>query len=70
DRLAHILDDSAPRVLVKDGSLPEGLAVPSIPVVDVRADADQWAGHTGDDLSAPGLTPSHLAYVIYTSGST
>ncbi|QDQ09713.1 non-ribosomal peptide synthetase [Streptomyces spectabilis] len=70
DRLAHILADSAPRVLVTDGVLPEGLAVPSLPVVDVRADADQWAARAADDLSVPDLTPSAMAYVIYTSGST
>nr|WJJ09222.1 non-ribosomal peptide synthase [Streptomyces spectabilis] len=70
DRIAHILTDSAPRVLVTDGALPEGLAVPAIPVVDVRADADQWAARAADDLSVPDLTPSAMAYVIYTSGST
>ncbi|WP_037663943.1 AMP-binding protein, partial [Streptomyces aurantiacus] len=70
DRLAHILKDSAPQVLVTDGSLPEGLAVPSIPVVDVRADADQWAALPADDVSGTGVAPSHVAYVIYTSGST
>ncbi|MGW0374201.1 amino acid adenylation domain-containing protein, partial [Streptomyces coeruleorubidus] len=70
DRLAHILTDSAPRVLIRDGALPDGLAVPSIPVVDVRADADQWAARAADDLAPADLTPAAMAYVIYTSGST
>ncbi|MEV0321967.1 amino acid adenylation domain-containing protein [Streptomyces sp. NPDC050658] len=70
DRLAHALDDSAPRVLVTDGELPQGLAVTSIPVVDVRRDADRWETLDADDLSVPELTPSAMAYVIYTSGST
>ncbi|QCX74368.1 Tyrocidine synthase 3 [Streptomyces sp. YIM 121038] len=70
DRLAHVLDDSAPQVFVTDGVLPEGLAVPSVPVVDVRADADQWAALSADDVTGTGVGPSHAAYVIYTSGST
>ncbi|MFF9687115.1 amino acid adenylation domain-containing protein [Streptomyces sp. NPDC014623] len=70
DRVAHILSDSAPRVLVRDGVLPEGLVVPSVPVVDVCADAGRWAALSADDLAVPGLTPSAMAYVIYTSGST
>ncbi|MFE0729511.1 amino acid adenylation domain-containing protein [Streptomyces antibioticus] len=69
-RLAHVLGDSAPQVLVTDGALPEGLAVPSIPVVDVRADADQWAALSADDVTGTGVGPAHAAYVIYTSGST
>ncbi|MFB7089600.1 amino acid adenylation domain-containing protein [Streptomyces sp. NPDC056296] len=70
DRLAHILTDSAPRVLIKDGALPDGLAVPSVPVLDVRADADRWAGLSADDVTGTGVGPAHAAYVIYTSGST
>ncbi|GAA5207395.1 amino acid adenylation domain-containing protein [Streptomyces thinghirensis] len=70
DRLAHILTDSAPRVLIKDGALPDGLAVPSVPVVDVRADADRWAALSADDVTGTGVGPAHAAYVIYTSGST
>ncbi|MGW3453151.1 amino acid adenylation domain-containing protein [Streptomyces albidoflavus] len=69
-RLAHILDDSAPQVLVTDGPLPEGLTAPSVPVVDVRADADRWAALPADDVTGTGVGPAHAAYVIYTSGST
>ncbi|WP_159030240.1 non-ribosomal peptide synthetase [Streptomyces sp. CB01201] len=70
DRVAHILTDSAPRLLVTDGALPDGLAVPSVPVVDVTADADRWAALAADDVTGTGCGPSDLAYVIYTSGST
>ncbi|WP_431040586.1 amino acid adenylation domain-containing protein [Streptomyces sp. P1-3] len=70
DRLAHLLDDGAPRVVLTDGPLPEGLAVPSVPVVDVRSDAGLWAGFPSDDVPVAGVSPSGLAYVIYTSGST
>ncbi|MFD8519919.1 amino acid adenylation domain-containing protein, partial [Streptomyces capillispiralis] len=70
DRLAHILADSGPRVLIKDGALPDGLAVPSVPVVDLRADAGLWADLSADDVTGTGVGPAHAAYVIYTSGST
>ena len=70
DRAGHILTDSAPRLLVTDGALPAGPAVPSVPVVDVRADADRWAGLSADDVTGTGVGPSDLTYVIYTSGST
>ncbi|MGW6014890.1 amino acid adenylation domain-containing protein [Streptomyces sp. NPDC055210] len=70
DRVGHILTDSAPRLLVTDGGLPDGPAVPSVPVVDVRADADQWAALAADDVTGTGVGPSDLTYVIYTSGST
>ncbi|MFD9789949.1 amino acid adenylation domain-containing protein [Streptomyces sp. NPDC059070] len=72
DRLGHLLTDSAPRALLVDGPLPEGLRAPEVPVVDVRADAHLWADRPDTDLpvATTGLTPAHLAYVIYTSGST
>ncbi|MFE6477070.1 amino acid adenylation domain-containing protein [Streptomyces rochei] len=70
DRVAHILTDSAPRLLVTDGSLPDGTAEPSVSVVDVREDAGTWAALAADDLTGTGVGPSDLAYVIYTSGST
>ncbi|MFE2977979.1 amino acid adenylation domain-containing protein [Streptomyces sp. NPDC059258] len=70
DRVAHILNDSAPRLLVTDGSLPDGTAELPVHVVDVRADAGRWAALAADDLTGTGVGPSDLAYVIYTSGST
>nr|WP_306432917.1 non-ribosomal peptide synthetase [Streptomyces harenosi] len=70
ERLAFVLEDGAPRVVVTNGGLPEGLAVPSVPVVDVAADAPRWAGLPPEDLPGAGVSPSNTAYVIYTSGST
>jgi natural product biosynthesis luciferase-like monooxygenase protein/amino acid adenylation domain-containing protein len=73
ERLAYMLTDSSPCVLVTDsatrhalGDLPDSLAV-------LPLDADrsrQWLPATNPDPAALGLTSSHLAYVIYTSGST
>ncbi|WP_451691152.1 amino acid adenylation domain-containing protein [Streptomyces sparsogenes] len=72
ERLDFVLRDSAPRVLLVDGQVPEGLADPGIPVVDVRADAGRWADRPDGDLTRAevGSSPTDLAYVIYTSGST
>ncbi|GGS54976.1 hypothetical protein GCM10010206_15880 [Streptomyces cinerochromogenes] len=72
DRLRHLLTDSAPRALLVDGPLPDGLDAPGIPVIDVRADDALWRDLPATDLPSgtTGVTPAHLAYVIYTSGST
>ena len=78
DRLAYMLEDSAARVVLTHGPARAALepamaglaAVPQ--VVDLDADAADWADAAADDLAkdALGLTSRHLAYVIYTSGST
>jgi len=73
ERLAFMLSDSAPRVLLTQGDLAAGFldAAPDVPVIDL-AEAEQWA-HRSDhnpDPAAVGLTARHLAYMIYTSGST
>ncbi|MFJ9818691.1 amino acid adenylation domain-containing protein [Streptomyces sp. NPDC101151] len=71
ERLGHVLRDSAPRVLLVDGGVPEGLDAGGASVVDVPRDADRWAGLPAADLPpVPGASPDDLAYVIYTSGST
>jgi amino acid adenylation domain-containing protein len=70
ERLAFVLEDAAPGIVVTNGGLPEGLAAPSVPVVDVAADAPPWAGLSPEDLPGAGVSPSNTAYVIYTSGST
>jgi amino acid adenylation domain-containing protein len=76
ERLAFMLEDSAPVALLTHGaldpalraSLSAGAATP----VDVDADAAAWTQEDATDLDAvdSGVTPAHLAYVIYTSGST
>jgi amino acid adenylation domain-containing protein/FkbM family methyltransferase len=71
ERLGHVLSDSAPRVLLVDGAVPEGLDAGGCAVVDVSADAASWEGLPADDLEpVVGASPADLAYVIYTSGST
>ncbi len=74
ERLAFMLADSAPVALLTQGELAAGFleAASAVPVIDLVADAAQWAGQSqqNPDPAAIGLTPQHLAYVIYTSGST
>ncbi|RMP63818.1 hypothetical protein ALQ18_04595, partial [Pseudomonas marginalis pv. marginalis] len=68
ERIAYLLQDSAPvAVLVQTATraLVSGL---SVPVIDL--DAIDWQAGFAADPQVAGLTPAHLAYVIYTSGST
>ncbi|MFC5771167.1 AMP-binding protein, partial [Thauera sinica] len=82
DRLAYMLADSEPAVVLSQGAArpvieaqlaalaAAGQRVPAL--LDLAADAGAWAGapetnRVPDDL---GLDARHLAYVIYTSGST
>ena len=75
ERLRYMLTDSAPVVVLSAGSarsvLEQALQVSGAPpLVDVTADASQWAQHCAENLGSLGLASHHLAYVIYTSGST
>ena len=65
ERLAFMLQDSAPRVLITIGSLWH--EPPGLPVIDLH---DHKPVHPDTTPHTRGLSPSHLAYVIYTSGST
>ncbi len=73
-RLGYLLSDSAPVLLLVDEAGREALAGQPLatPVLELKADAQRWAGCSSRDLSAgqTGLRGDHLAYVIYTSGST
>ncbi|MEV7229556.1 amino acid adenylation domain-containing protein [Polymorphospora sp. NPDC051019] len=70
DRLAYMLRDSAPVLLLTAGDTAAVADLPGAPpAIDLHADRSRWAGHpTGAPEPAAG--PDHLAYVIYTSGST
>ncbi|RMS80463.1 Non-ribosomal peptide synthetase module [Pseudomonas savastanoi] len=76
-RLAHMLADSAPRVLLSHAAARPALlaaleeCATSAPLLDL-ADTRLWAAQPVDNPGphAVGLTSRHLAYVIYTSGST
>ncbi|HEU0301079.1 MAG TPA: amino acid adenylation domain-containing protein, partial [Longimicrobium sp.] len=70
DRLAFMLTDSEPAVLLTQASLAERFAGAGPSVVALDAGASSWAHHPETDPEPDGLTPDHLAYVIYTSGST
>jgi amino acid adenylation domain-containing protein len=68
DRLAHMLDDSAPAVLLTQASLSHALPahdVPELRLDDLAAFADECAEDPGIEVASDAL-----AYVIYTSGST
>ena len=74
ERLAYMLEDSAPRVvLVHDATqaLMRDLSRGSR-LVNLQSNAADWRDRPGSNLPArsAGLTPQNLAYVIYTSGST
>ncbi|MCF5385096.1 AMP-binding protein, partial [Pseudomonas syringae] len=76
-RLAHMLADSAPRVLLSHAPARAALLAAleqgevAAQVLDL-ADTRLWAAQPthNPDPHAVGLTSRHLAYVIYTSGST
>ncbi|WP_373889692.1 amino acid adenylation domain-containing protein [Massilia sp. MB5] len=79
ERLAYMLGDSAPAVLLTQAELGETLKAPlaalqargqSLPLLDVVRDARLWSGQPDSDPPRAALADSHLAYIIYTSGST
>ncbi|TDB56913.1 non-ribosomal peptide synthetase [Photorhabdus khanii] len=69
ERLAYILSDSAPSVVLVDEAGRAALgkqALVGMTVLDTNIQFDQ----PDSNPQIPALTPQHLAYVIYTSGST
>ncbi|NIF21656.1 non-ribosomal peptide synthetase [Candidatus Pantoea multigeneris] len=72
-RLAYILDDAQPKVLLVDqrGSALFGTPADN-PVTVVNLDTDRagWAASSTRNPAPLSLNSRHLAYVIYTSGST
>ncbi len=74
DRLAFMLEDSAPLALLTDSGLKARLTERSAGTVliDLFADGAQWANQSDVNIDSTrlGVTSAHLAYVIYTSGST
>ena len=71
-RLAYILEDAAPKVLLTREGLKSGLPDSTAEVIDLESDWSQIAQQPSGDLDATSLEleSNHLAYVIYTSGST
>ncbi|WP_139271819.1 non-ribosomal peptide synthetase, partial [Pseudomonas sp. NFACC04-2] len=68
DRIAYMLEDSAPAAVLAQTATLELLAAASMPVIDL--DSGLWQCESPLNPEVTGLTSSHLAYVIYTSGST
>ncbi|HEX2190552.1 MAG TPA: amino acid adenylation domain-containing protein [Longimicrobiaceae bacterium] len=69
ERLARILRDAAPRVLLTTSALEGTLDAGGVPALRLDADRDELA-REGADAPAGGVAPESLAYVIHTSGST
>ncbi|MEJ2075381.1 MAG: amino acid adenylation domain-containing protein [Reinekea sp.] len=73
-RLAYMLKDSAPGVILVDQQGETALTNLTDPatVLHLTQDAERWATSPAHSPAPTeiGLTPDHLAYVIYTSGST
>jgi arthrofactin-type cyclic lipopeptide synthetase B len=66
ERLAYMLQDSAPVVVLAQGATRALLG--DVPVVDL--DHSTWQQQPASNPQVAGLTAQHQAYVIYTSGST
>jgi arthrofactin-type cyclic lipopeptide synthetase B len=68
ERLAYMLEDSAPAVVLVHGATSELPGDITAAVVDL--DQNSWHSLSAENPQIPTLTPQHSAYVIYTSGST
>ncbi|WP_143665328.1 non-ribosomal peptide synthetase [Streptomyces sp. CS227] len=69
ERIRHVLDDTAPRVLVSTATAAARLPALDATLVDLDAEAEALAALPGDDPGVPGDL-DRLAYVIHTSGSS
>ncbi len=73
ERLAYMLDDCRPAVLLTDAACAQRLPQQAdVPMCRVDADEANWRELPAGNVPAEalGLNARHLAYVIYTSGST
>ncbi|WP_369981515.1 non-ribosomal peptide synthase/polyketide synthase [Xanthomonas bundabergensis] len=71
ERLAYLLQDSAPSVVLTQRSLALPTASASVPRLYLDEEGlEELAGQPEHDPEPDGLSSRHLAYVIYTSGST
>jgi amino acid adenylation domain-containing protein len=69
ERLAHILRDAAPDIVLADAAGRVALGEAALAHCTVL-DPNTVPQQADTNPSVPGLTARHLAYVIYTSGST
>ena len=72
ERVAYILKDAAPQVVLTQRGLKSCMPLGTMPCIAMDAECEEIAKQddTNLDSSALGITERHLAYVIYTSGST
>ncbi|HSF43790.1 MAG TPA: amino acid adenylation domain-containing protein [Thermoanaerobaculia bacterium] len=70
ERLAFMLTDSRPAVLLSSEPLRDRLPEPEVPVVWLDAEAGALESESGDRLPGGFADDLQLAYTIYTSGST
>jgi amino acid adenylation domain-containing protein len=68
-RMAFMLEDAAPRVLLAEAETRDVLPEFSGTTLFLDADADSIASESDAAVSS-GLDVEHLAYILYTSGST
>ncbi|WP_224771017.1 non-ribosomal peptide synthetase [Pseudomonas sp. FEN] len=68
ERIAYMLQDSAPAAVLAQTATQDLLAGVSVPVINL--DRGTWQDESVRNPEVPGLTSAHLAYLIYTSGST
>ncbi|WP_305729727.1 amino acid adenylation domain-containing protein, partial [Pseudomonas gingeri] len=68
ERIAYMLQDSAPAAVLAQAATRDLLAGISVPVINL--DQGTWQDESVQNPEVPGLTSAHLAYLIYTSGST
>ncbi|MDF3198891.1 amino acid adenylation domain-containing protein [Pseudomonas sp. 1912-s] len=68
ERIAYMLQDSAPAAVLVQGDTRSLLGEVTVPVVDLGRNT--WQHQPASNPQVPGLTAQHQAYVIYTSGST
>ncbi len=69
ERLAYMVDDAAPRLLIGQDADSARLAIVAGSTPMLRFDALAPPGADAPDLQ-PALSPEHPAYIIYTSGTT
>jgi amino acid adenylation domain-containing protein len=74
ERLAYMLEDTAPVVLLTRGAAGAALAADTVGVsaVDLEADEWEWAANCEANpyRAVAGMDARSLAYILYTSGST
>ncbi|MBX8523012.1 amino acid adenylation domain-containing protein, partial [Pseudomonas cichorii] len=68
ERIAYMLEDSAPAAVLAQSATLDLVSAAGVPVINL--DQPDWQDKSVSNPVIEGLTPAHLAYVIYTSGST